>query len=145
MSKNTGSPYSNPTPMEKMPNHTLDIGTVGFRRGPAFFNLRNPRDSVIPGSEHFPCACALVRAILKYRKKKVYSIFSQIIELASLPDVWHYVESYIPLSDPLPQYIFTFLVERKLTRYPIEYLRKRGRKWRKFLLNNPNTIRLRDN
>jgi hypothetical protein len=141
MGKNSWSPYSQPS--NNSSQQISESRMVGFKRGPALFNLRKLNESAIPSSVFFPCACALVEVILSLNRKLVYPIFLQIIEKLMLPDVWDYIDTHILLDDPLPQYILNTIVYRKPGAYPVNYIKKHGHKWRHFLNSNPNTIQLR--
>lgn len=139
MGKNSWSPYWNG------PRAIHDIKTmrVGFKRGAAPFCLRNPQKSLIPGTELFPAACALVEIIREYRTD-LEPLFSQIIDQLSLPDIWEYIRKHIPFSDPLPQYLKKAIFDRKLGPYPSDYLLERSEDWRRFLQSNPQTVRVKE-
>ena len=94
---------------------------AGFTRGAAPFNLRNLKESAVPGSELFPCSCALVEVILDFRED-LRPLFFNIVRHISMPNIWDYIQSNIPFCDPLPQYLKRAICAREFGNYPRKYI-----------------------
>ena len=102
MGKNTNSPYSNP---DFIPEPVISgKKRVGFKRGAAPFSINDPEQSVVPGSELYLYACALVEVILEMRND-LDQLFSKIVSQLSLPDIWQYIQKNIPFADPFTIFI----------------------------------------
>jgi hypothetical protein len=142
MSKNTKSPYSNLVIQSNL--HYDGNRRVGFKRGPALFDIRNPKSSALPNSAFVPCACALIETILRINGKKMAPIFDELLQALGASNIWNYISSNIPISDPLPKWIMENIIERKITPFPKNYVETHAKQWRKFFKNDPNINHIKE-